>query len=89
MTTMTTMNFQMKEIRQNDLLPDEILVENEFWKKIEEAFGENKDDHTIFCEWLEGSPRRDISRDLEIPITEVNNSIKRGLRIVKRIIAKP
>lgn len=78
-----------EEIRQNDMLPDEILVENEFWIKIEEAFGESKDDHTIFCEWLEGSPRRDISRDLEIPITEVNNSIKRGIRIVKKIITRP
>ena len=76
-----------EQIRQNEL-PDEIFIENEFWGRIEKAFGENKDDHTIFCEWLEGSPRRDISRDLNIPIKDVNNSIKRGLRIIKKIVVK-
>lgn len=76
-----------EQIRQNEL-PDEIFIENEFWGRIEKAFGENKDDHTIFCEWLEGSPRRDISRDLNISKDEVNNSIKRGLRIIKKIVVK-
>lgn len=72
-----------EEIRIRDI-PDEILIEEQFWDKIAEAF-ENIDDHTIFCEWLEGSPRREIAKDLDIPIKEINNSIKRGLRIVKKL----
>ena len=77
-----------EQIRIRDL-PDEILIENEFWDKIEKSFGENKNDHAIFCEWLEGSSRRQISKEWDIPINEINNSIKRGLRIVKKIFTKP
>ncbi|KFF16940.1 hypothetical protein [Flavobacterium hydatis] len=77
-----------EEIRIRDI-PDEILIENEFWDKIEKSFGENKNDHAIFCEWLEGASRREISKELDIPMKEINNSIKRGLRIVKKIFTKP
>ncbi|MDI5887675.1 hypothetical protein [Flavobacterium yafengii] len=76
-----------QEIRLSDI-PDEIFIENEFWGKIEKTFGENKDDYVIFSEWLQGCSRKEISKELNIPINEINNSIKRGLRIVKKIFTK-
>jgi DNA-directed RNA polymerase specialized sigma24 family protein len=65
--------------------PDEILILKETWQEIELAFGEKKDDHAIFCEWLDNSPPRTISEIWEIPISEVNNAIKRGIRIVRTL----
>jgi DNA-directed RNA polymerase specialized sigma24 family protein len=76
-----------EEIRIRDI-PDEIFIENEFWEMIEKSFGENKDDHAIFSEWLQGASRKEISKGLDIPMNEINNSIKRGLRIVKKTFKK-
>jgi len=76
------------QVRRNEI-PDEIMVANETWLQIKQAFGEASDDHIIFCEWLEGTSRREIAKQLDFPITEINNAIKRGLRIVKKVIKKP
>ncbi|MBU0696074.1 MAG: hypothetical protein KKE39_06060 [Bacteroidetes bacterium] len=79
----------VEENISNELLttegPDEILISKETWQEIEGAFGEKKDDHAIFCEWLDNSPPRTISEVWEIPVSEVNNAIKRGIRIVKTL----
>lgn len=63
--------------------PEEILMTAETWQELASAFGDKKDDHAIFCEWLDSSPPRDIAEAWDIPVTEVNNAIKRGIRIVK------
>lgn len=63
--------------------PDEILMTTEMWHEVASAFGDRKDDHAIFCEWLDSSPPRDIAEAWDIPVTEVNNAIKRGIRIVR------
>lgn len=63
--------------------PDEILMTAEIWQEVAGAFGDKKDDHAIFCEWLDSSPPRDIADAWDIPIKEINNSIKRGIRIVR------
>lgn len=63
--------------------PDEILMSAETWQEVAEAFGDKKDDHAIFCEWLDSSPPRNIAEAWDIPVTEVNNAIKRGIRIVR------
>lgn len=63
--------------------PDEILTTTEMWHEVASAFGDRKDDHAIFFEWLDSSPPRDIAEAWDIPVTEVNNAIKRGIRIVK------
>jgi DNA-directed RNA polymerase specialized sigma24 family protein len=68
--------------------PEEILINEEDWKKIEVAFGESKDEHAIFSEWLEGNPPRTIAESLEIPVSDVNNAIKKGKRIVKTLFSK-
>jgi len=62
---------------------DEILMTAEMWQELASAFGDKKDDHAIFCEWLDSSPPRDIAEAWDIPVTEVNNAIKRGIRIVR------
>ncbi|SDF43665.1 DNA-directed RNA polymerase specialized sigma subunit, sigma24 family [Mucilaginibacter pineti] len=67
---------------------DEILIAQETWQEIESAFGDNKDDHAIFCEWLDNSPPRTIAEVWDIPVSEVNNAIKRGIRIVKTLYKK-
>jgi len=63
--------------------PDEILMTAEIWQEVASAFGDKKDDHAIFCEWLDSSPPRDIAEAWDVPVTEVNNAIKRGIRIVR------
>lgn len=63
--------------------PEEILITAETWQEVAEAFGDKKDDHAIFCEWLDSSPPRDIAEAWDIPVTEVNNAVKRGIRIVR------
>lgn len=74
------------EIRTSNI-PDEIYIGEELWSNIEKGF-EDKDDYVIFSEWVEGSPPRTIAKELDKPVTEINNSIKRGLRIVKKIVTK-
>jgi len=68
--------------------PDEILMTAETWQEVASAFGDKKDDHAIFCEWLDNSPPRTIAEGLDIPISEVNNAIKRGIRIVRTFYNK-
>jgi DNA-directed RNA polymerase specialized sigma24 family protein len=65
--------------------PEEVLIGLETWQEIERAFGDKKDEHAIFCEWLDGSPPRVIAESLEIPVSEVNNAVKRGTRIVRTL----
>lgn len=67
---------------------DEILMTAEIWQEVALAFGDKKDDHAIFCEWLDNSPPRDIADAWDIPVTEVNNAIKRGIRIVRTFYNK-
>lgn len=64
--------------------PDEILMTAETWQEVMEAFADAKDDHAIFCQWLDNSPPREIAEAWDIPVTEVNNAIKRGIRNVRK-----
>ncbi len=68
--------------------PEEITIKAEKWAAIDAAFGQKRDDHAIFCEWLDGSPPKSIAEGFDIPVTEVNNAIKRGTRIVKTLFNK-
>jgi DNA-directed RNA polymerase specialized sigma24 family protein len=68
--------------------PEEIMITCEKWAAIDTAFGLKRDDHAIFCEWLDGSPPKQIAEGFDIPVTEVNNAIKRGTRIVKILFNK-
>lgn len=68
--------------------PDEILINTETWQEVAIGFGDKKDDHAIFCEWLNSSPPRNIAEAWNIPVTEVNNAIKRGIRIVRTLFDK-
>ncbi|GAB2977269.1 hypothetical protein GCM10027049_10380 [Mucilaginibacter puniceus] len=67
---------------------EEVLIDDEDWKRIETAFGEFKDDYAIFSEWLEGSPPRVIAESFEISVSDINNAIKKGKRIVKTLFNK-
>lgn len=68
--------------------PEEVIINAENWAAIEKAFGQNRDDHAIFCEWLDSTPPRKIAEGYDIPVTEVNNAIKRGTRIVRTLFNK-
>ncbi len=68
--------------------PEEILINAEDWAAIENAFGVDKDDHAIYCEWLDGCPPREIAGGYDIPVREVYNAIKKGTRIVKKVFNK-
>lgn len=68
--------------------PEEIFITAETWDRIEKAFGEKKDDYVIYNEWISGSPPREIAEILEIPVSEINNAIKRGTRIVSTLFKK-
>lgn len=84
-------NFEELEINDSNGFaesPEEIIISHEYWEQIEKAFGSNKDEYVIFFEWIDGSPPRVISDTLEISVKEVNNAIKRGVRIVKTLFKK-
>lgn len=68
--------------------PEEILINEENWKKIEIAFGDSKDEYAIYSEWLEGSPPRVIAESFEITVNDINNAIKKGKRIIKTLFGK-
>jgi DNA-directed RNA polymerase specialized sigma24 family protein len=68
--------------------PEEIIIKEEDWKRIEMAFGEFKDEYAIFSEWLEGNPPRIIAESFEVPVSDINNAIKKGKRIVKTLFKK-
>jgi DNA-directed RNA polymerase specialized sigma24 family protein len=68
--------------------PEEIIINEEDWKRIEIAFGEFKDEYAIFSEWLEGNPPRIIAESFEVPVSDINNAIKKGKRIVKTLFNK-
>ena len=68
--------------------PDEILMTAETWQEVALAFGDKKEDHAIFSEWLDSSPPRTIAEAWDIPVSEVNNAIKRGIRIVRTFYNK-
>ena len=67
---------------------EEIMITAEKWAAVETAFGDKRDDHAIFCEWLDGTSPKNIAEGFEIPVTEVNNALKRGTRIVKTLFNK-
>ena len=67
---------------------EEILIKDEDWARIEFAFGDSRDEYAIFSEWLEGSPPRDIANIIGLEVSEINNAIKKGKRIVKTLFNK-
>lgn len=68
--------------------PEETLINEEQWKRIELAFTDFKDEYVIFSEWLEGSPPRIIAESFEIPVSDINNVIRKGKRIVNNLFPK-
>jgi|GEM_PF-2419050 len=68
--------------------PELVLINNETLEEIEKAFGDDNDSYIIFCEWLEGSPPRDIAEAFEIPVTEIYNAIKKGKRTTQKLFNK-
>lgn len=84
--------FNNNELLDNDSRTtqsaEQVMITSEDWSKIESGFGTDNDGYVIYCEWLEGSPPRDIAESLGIPVSDVNNSIKKGKRIVVKLFNK-
>lgn len=67
--------------------PLEIVITQEGWQQIEAAFGEDADGFIIFCDWLDEVPPRLIAENNGIEVKVVNNTIKKGKRIITKIYA--
>lgn len=65
--------------------PEEIVITKEQWDMIEEGFGDDVDGFIFFSDWLDDAPPRKIAEDYSIEIKDVNNTIKKGKRIIKKI----
>lgn len=66
--------------------PEHILINDEQWKQLEGAFGEEEESFLIFYDWLDGRPPRDIAQDYGIDIKKIYNVIKKGRRFLKKIL---
>lgn len=67
--------------------PEEALITQENWKCIESEFGVDELGFLILCEWIDELPPRTIAENYNIDIKEVNNALKRGRRIIKKVFA--
>lgn len=68
--------------------PEEVIINEEKWQAIKDAFADNGNDYVIYCEWLDGLPPREIAEALELPVRDVYNAIRKGTRIVKELFRK-
>jgi hypothetical protein len=73
-----------QELTEDD--PETILISEEGWKQIELQFNEDIEGFLVFCEYLDGHPPREIAKSLSIDVTLVYNTVKRGLRILKKAL---
>lgn len=67
--------------------PEEIVITKEQWDMIEEGFEEDTDGFICFSDWLDDITPRKIAENYGIEIKDVNNTIKKGKRIIKKIFA--
>lgn len=79
------LHMEVEKIDKED--PLEIVITQERWQQIEAAFGEDGDGFIIFCDWLDEKPPRLIAEDYGIDVKTVNNTIKKGKRIITKIYA--
>lgn len=66
--------------------PEQILISDENWKRLETAFGEDMEGFLIFYDWLDGKPPRQISEDYGTDNKNIYNVIKRGRRLLQKIL---
>jgi DNA-directed RNA polymerase specialized sigma24 family protein len=66
--------------------PEQILISDENWKRLETAFGEDMEGFLIFYDWLDGKPPREIAAAYNCDNTHIYNIIKRGKRLLQKIL---
>lgn len=66
--------------------PEQILISDENWKRLETAFGEDMEGFLIFYDWLDGKPPREIAESYNTDSKNIYNIIKRGKRLLQKIL---
>jgi DNA-directed RNA polymerase specialized sigma24 family protein len=66
--------------------PEDIMIHDEQWRRLEAAFEEDAEGYLIFCDWLEGKPPRNIAEEYQTDVKNVYNITKRGKRFFKKIL---
>lgn len=68
--------------------PEDILITEENWKRIEKEFGDDVMGYLIFCEWIDETPPRTIAANYNTDVKNVYNALKRGRRIVQNLFGE-
>lgn len=66
--------------------PEQILISDENWKRLETDFGEDMEGFLIFYDWLDGKPPREIAEAYNTDSKNIYNIIKRGKRLLQKIL---
>ena len=85
-----TQDFQDNENYQDDEYDpsSEIIVTDDDWNRLEQAFISDDDGYIFFTDWLNGVTPREISESYQTDVTVVYEKIRKGKKLVKRLFTK-
>lgn len=66
--------------------PEHIQINDEHWKQLEIAFGEDEEGFLIFDDWLDGKRPREIAKGYQTDVKKIYNIIKKGKRFLTKIL---
>ena len=66
--------------------PATLLVNQQFWRQLEAAFGDKEEEFLIFSEWVDLQPPRQIAQNYNKTREEVYRIVKKGRKIVSLIV---
>lgn len=66
--------------------PESLLIDQEFWQKVERNFAGSDEEFLIFSEWFEMVPPRQIAQDYGRTPMEIYRIVKKGKKIVSSIV---
>jgi len=70
----------------NEENPETLLINQQFWRQVEEAFGQAVEEFLIFSEWVDLQPPRQIAQNYNKTREEVYRIVKKGRKIVSLIV---
>ena len=65
-----------------------LLINQQFWRRLEAAFGQEEEEFLIFSEWVDLQPPRQIAQNYNKTREEVYRIVKKGRKIVSLIVKR-
>jgi DNA-directed RNA polymerase specialized sigma24 family protein len=66
--------------------PETLLINQQFWRQLEMAFGDKEEEFLIFSEWVDLEPPREIALTYSTTREEVYRIVKKGRKIISLIV---